>query len=168
LRTGTGTEDDEAVDLGTAELWPHDVTVAPSPIAGNGLFATASIPVGTEVFRLAARPCSADVDSTALDESVRLLLAPGNGNRFANHSCDPNLWWTAAYALSARRDIAAGEELTSDYSTSTADPRFLLRCHCQSYRCRQLVTGDDWRIPQLQRAYAGHWTPVLQQHIDGL
>ena len=108
------------------------------------------------------------VDSILVDDDVHLLLAPGNRNRFGNHSCEPNLWWTDAYTLSARRDIAAGEEITNDYSTSTADPQFLLRCHCESYRCRQMVTGDDWRIPQLQKAYANHWTPPLQRLIDQL
>lgn len=161
-----------------AECWLHDdVTVARSAIAGHGLFATAPIAAGTPVSRLGGRLCSTAelreliaasgyVDSVVVDEDVHLLLAPGNRNRLGNHSCDPNLWWTDEYTLSARRDIAAGEELTSDYSTNIADPQFVLRCHCESYRCRQMVTGDDWRIPQLQRVYAGHWTPMLQRRID--
>jgi uncharacterized protein len=83
-----------------------------------------------------------------------------------NHSCEPNLWWTDAHTLSARRDIAAGDELTCDYSTCIADPEFLLRCHCGSYRCRQMVTGDDWQIPELQGAYADHWPPHLAAAIN--
>ncbi|WP_432987337.1 SET domain-containing protein-lysine N-methyltransferase [Dactylosporangium sp. CA-233914] len=46
------------------------------------------------------------------------LKGPGN------HGCDPSLWWSGPYTLVARRDIAAGEELTNDYATSTADPGF--------------------------------------------
>ena len=42
------------------------------------------------------------------------------------------------------------EELLVDYAMSTTDPAYLLRCHCDSYRCRQMVEGTDWRIPQLQ------------------
>jgi hypothetical protein len=38
-------------------------------------------------------------------------------------------------------------------------------CHCETYRCRQLVAGDDWRIPELQRRYDGHWVPFLQRRI---
>jgi len=159
-----------------ADCWLHDdVTVARSDIAGRGLFATSPIPRGTAVSRLGGRLASTaqlrsapKVDSLAVDEDVHLVLSAGNRNHFVNHSCDPNLWWTDEYTLSTRRDIAAGEELTSDYSTSCADPQFLLRCHCESYRCRQMVTGDDWRIPQLQRIYAGHWTPLLQRRIDQL
>ena len=160
--------------------WLHNgVTVARSSIAGRGLFATVSIPQGTAVSRLGGQLCSTDelyklldapeyVDSIVVDADTHLVLAPGNSNRFGNHGCDPNLWWTDEYTLSTRRDIPAGDELTCDYSTSTADSQFLLRCHCGSSRCRQMVTGDDWRIPQLQQAYAGHWVPMLQHLIDQL
>ena len=97
---------------------------------------------------------------------MQLVLPPRSESRFGNHSCDPNLWWTDAYTLSARRDVAAGEELTSDYATSTADPSFLLRCHCESTRCRGMITGDDWQIRELQPRYDGHWVPMLQRRID--
>ena len=39
-------------------------------------------------------------------------------------------------------------------------------CHCNAYGCRQVVEGTDWRIPQVQRRYAGFWSPVLQRRID--
>ena len=51
---------------------------------------------------------------------------------------------------------------------ATTDPAFLLRCHCETYRCRQLVTGDDWRIPQLQRRYAGHWAPAVERLLSAV
>lgn len=81
-----------------------------------------------------------------------------------NHSCDPNVWFAGA-GLVTRRAIRAGEELTYDYATgpSEAGPLF---CHCETYRCRQVIAGDDWRIPQLQRRYAGHWAPQVQKLID--
>jgi SET domain-containing protein len=37
--------------------------------------------------------------------------------RYGNHSCDPNLWHADVVTITARRDIAAGEELTIDYAT---------------------------------------------------
>jgi hypothetical protein len=126
----------------------HPAADGPSPIAGRGLFATAPIPAGTAVFRFAAAPTSPSQLQTL------------------NHSCDPNLWWTDGHTLVARRDIAAGDELTCDYSTWIADPGFLLRCHCGSSRCRQMVTGDDWQIPELQATYAGHWAPALEAAIN--
>ena len=110
--------------------------VAASPIAGSGCFAQSAIAQGTVV------------DVTGL-----------------NHSCDPNLVWSGD-RLVALRDIAADTELTYDYATAISDPHYLLRCHCETYRCRQLVTGDDWRIPELRLRYAGKWAPSIQAMID--
>jgi hypothetical protein len=151
--------------------------VGPSDGAGRGLFATADRPAGTVVSRLGGTLVdtaelgrltaagTSPVDSLPVDEDLHLLLAPGCDNRFGNHACDPNLGWDGD-ALVTLRDIDEGEELVVDYAMSVSDPDFLLRCHCASYRCRQMVEGTDWRIPQLQRRYAGHWTPYVQRLIE--
>lgn len=109
-----------------------------SAIAGRGLFTTQPLP-----------------DGSALEVDAALL----------NHSCDPTLAW-AGTRLVTFRDVAAGEELTVDYATTTTDPDMLVRCHCETYRCRQMVTGEDWRIPELQRRYAGHLAPEVQAALD--
>jgi hypothetical protein len=110
----------------------------PSPIAGRGLFTTEPLPAGTRV---------------VVEE------------RHLNHSCDPSLAWSGS-GLSTLRDVGEGEELTVDYATLSADPDLLVRCHCETYRCRQLVTGDDWRILELRRRYAGHLAPAVQRLAD--
>lgn len=109
-----------------------------SAIAGRGLFTTQPLAAGSLV------------------EADTALL---------NHSCDPTLAW-AGPRLVAFRDVAEGEELTVDYATTTTDPDMLVRCHCETYRCRQMVTGEDWRIPELQRRYAGHLAPQVQAAVD--
>ena len=83
-----------------------------------------------------------------------------------NHSCDPNLGWSSDNALVAVRDISDGEELTCDYATVIDDPGFVMMCHCETYRCRQVIEGTDWQIPQLQKRYAGAWSPTIQRRID--
>ncbi len=161
------------------ESWLHPaVEVRPSEVAGRGLFATADLPAGTVVSRLGGRLVdtaelrgllaagTSSVDSVVVDDDLHLLLAPGSDNRFANHACDPDLGWVDAYSLATLVDVPDGAELLHDYAMSVVDPDFVLRCHCQSYRCRQMVEGTDWRIPQLQRRYAGHWTPYVQRLID--
>jgi hypothetical protein len=114
-----------------------------SLIAGRGFFAVVGLPAHRAVWHGDPAECP------------------------VNHSCDPTLWWSGD-VLITRRAVAAGEELTVDYSTGTADASFVLACHCESYRCRQMVTGDDWQIPQLQRRYAGHWAPVVQRLLGEL
>ena len=111
-----------------------------SPIAGRGVFTDAAI----------ARGVAVAVEADLL-----------------NHSCDPTLVWAAdGVGLVAFRDVEPGEELTVDYATSSTDPQMVVRCHCETYRCRQLVTGDDWRIPQVQQRYAGHLAPQVQRVVE--
>lgn len=166
--------------LPASECWLHpDVEVGPSDVAGRGLFATVDLAAGTVVSRLGGTLIdtaelrgllatgTSYVDTVEVDAGVHLLLAPGNDNRFANHACDPNLGWVDELSLATLQHVPAGAELLHDYAMSTVEPDFLLRCHCRSYRCRQMVEGTDWRIPQLQRRYAGHWTPYVQRLIDG-
>lgn len=117
------------------------VEVRPSLIAGEGLFARTDLGAGTPL------------------ANVELALL--------NHSCDPNLGWCGD-TLVTLRDVEAGAELTVDYATFHAEPGFAMFCHCETYRCRQVVEGDDWRIPQLQQRYAGHWAPAVQELIDSL
>ena len=81
-----------------------------------------------------------------------------------NHSCDPNLWFDGA-RLITRRPVAAGEELTYDYATGSTEFTSLF-CHCETYRCRQMIECSDWQIPQLQQRYAGHFGPNVQRLID--
>jgi hypothetical protein len=115
-----------------------------SRIAGRGLLTAEPIEVG---------------------EVVLEQEATGTGP--LNHSCDPNLGWAGDHALVAIRAIAAGEELTLDYATVITDPDFVMMCHCETYRCRQVIEGTDWQIPQLQKRYAGFWSPAVQRLIDG-
>jgi SET domain-containing protein len=62
------------------------------------------------------------------------------GFRFINHSCDPNTFMRCTPARAefyARRDIAAGEELTVDYVDSHHEGR--LACRCGAARCRGFI-----------------------------
>ena len=105
------------------------------------------------------------VDTVALFDDADLVLPAGTAVHYGNHSCDPNLWHVGPYDIAARRAIAAGEELTIDYGTQSAGSGFSMACSCGSSCCRGLVTGEDWQRADLQAAYAGHWTPVLEERI---
>jgi hypothetical protein len=105
------------------------------------------------------------VDTITVGEDLHLVLPGGQPNHYGNHSCDPNLWWADAYTLVARRPIAAGEEVTSDYATSTGVAGFAMDCACGSSLCRGVITGADWRRPELQARYGDHWIPMLVGRI---
>ena len=62
------------------------------------------------------------------------------GFRYINHSCDPNTFMRCTPTRAefyARRDIAAGEELTVDYMESHHDGK--LACRCGAARCRGFI-----------------------------
>ncbi len=85
-----------------------------------------------------------------------------------NHSCDPNLWMRDEITLTARCDIAPGEELTVDYALWECDPSWSLDpCRCGSPLCRHRITGDDWRRADLQARYVGHFVPYINCMISG-
>lgn len=160
------------------------LVVAPSAIEGSGLFASSDLEAGRLLIRLGGHLVGTDelarmiaaanadpdlpyVDSVSVSERVHLVLPPGTVAHFGNHSCDPTMWHDGPYSISARRDVLAGEELTIDYGTNSAAPGFSMSCRCREALCRGFVTSEDWRLPELQARYEGHWVPGLQERIVG-
>lgn len=154
------------------------VVVRPSRIEGLGLFATAPIRLGEAVGMLGGRVIDDEelgqiartrekYNSAAIDEGVNLLLEDDELIARGNHSCDPNLWMRDAFTLEARRDIAVAEEVTVDYGLQTA-VEWEMPCNCGAPRCRKIIRGTDWRLPDLQRRYAGHFSPFLNARIAAL
>lgn len=83
---------------------------------------------------------------------------------FLNHSCEPNVGFAGNVVLVAMRDIAAGEELTTDYALFD-DYDGQMPCRCGTQSCRQVIDGHDWRRPELQRRYAGYFSWYLQRRF---
>jgi hypothetical protein len=64
----------------------------------------------------------------------------------------------------ARRTIAAGEELTYDYSTS--DTLGLeMTCVCGTAKCRGTVHGDAWRDPGFRSRNSQYLSLYIQELI---
>ena len=89
-----------------------------------------------------------------------------------NHSCDANSWLDGEVTLSAKRDIAAGEEITLDQGTWNFDEDEYVwdqdACSCGAPRCRTHLTHNDWRRDDVQERYRGHFHPLVQRMIDAL
>lgn len=115
---------------------------------GRGLFAVVAIPAGTKLLELGGTIFST-VDLPDGDDWMALqfgdnqwLCSQGTHlDDFANHSCNPNAGFTSEeLSLWSLRNIAEGEEITWDYSTSIDEPGWSLDCRCGSLNCRGQIS----------------------------
>jgi uncharacterized protein len=83
---------------------------------------------------------------------------------FLNHSCEPNVGFAGNTVLVAMRDIAPGEELTTDYALFD-DHDEVMRCRCGTHSCRGTISGRDWQRPELQRRYGGYFSSYLRRRF---
>lgn len=78
-----------------------------------------------------------------------------------NHSCDPSAW-LRGLDLVARRDLAAGDEVTLDYATFCAPPMRAFDCACGAAECRGTVRGTDHLEPFVER-YGEHVSEYVRR-----
>jgi SET domain-containing protein len=104
--------------------------------------------------------------SIQVAEDFYLLSVVESEADWVNHSCTPTAGLQGQIMLVALRDIQPGEEITFDYATSDGTPYDEFDCMCGSLDCRGYVSGNDWKLPELQRRYQGHFSPYLQARID--
>jgi hypothetical protein len=141
------------------------VEVKPSRIEGLGLFATRAFQAGQRIRRVnIVREVTAD-SPIQEDRGERIehcgfpdgkVLLWDFPERHVNHSCDPNayeLYDGDAITIVARRDIAAGDEITFDYNITTSGGNSC-PCNCGAPRCPGEILGDFFRLPEeRQREY---------------
>jgi SET domain-containing protein len=151
----------------------------PAGMRGWGSFATEPIPAGETVAAFGGWVVTLDVLQTLtedrqsrsiqIDADLYLVSheTPEAGDML-NHSCEPNCGLLGQTLLVAMRDIARGEELTFDYAMCDASDYDEFRCRCAQPTCRGIVTGTDWRSPDLQEKYAGWFSPYLARRIAAL
>lgn len=154
--------------------------VKPSGIVGRGLFATEPIARGEIVCvkgghlidRATLERHRAVVNESDMQVADDLFLAPLSADEFEgvmmflNHSCEPNVGVQGQIVFVAMRDVAAGEELTLDYGTVDHDAE-PMTCVCGAVACRGVVTGDDWRRPELRVKYGDHFAWHLLRRMRG-
>lgn len=124
------------------------VQVRPSPIDGQGAFAAEPIPARRKIGEIRGESISVREARRRARTLARIMIvevserravdASGSTDplRFTNHSCAPNAMLRIRQGrieLYARRDIAAGEELSVDYGESHHEGR--LRCRCGAPNC---------------------------------
>ena len=106
--------------------------------------------------------------SLCIQVEDRHFLVPrpiGEGD-YVNHSCNPNAGLSGQIGLVAMRDIQIGEEVCFDYAMCDTMPYDEFECVCGHANCRGKVGGNDWQRPELQKRYAGYFSPHVQRRID--
>jgi SET domain-containing protein len=151
-----------------------------STIAGRGLFAVEAI-AGGEVVAVKGGHIVDTATVLALPERLQetdIQIADGlhlvaltddeyeTVMLFVNHSCEANVGIAGNVVLAAMRDVAAGEELTLDYCLFDSSPSATpMVCRCGAPACRKVITGEDWRRPELQQRYAGWFSRYLADRM---
>ncbi|MBC8098453.1 MAG: SET domain-containing protein, partial [Armatimonadetes bacterium] len=155
-------------------LHPLVVLVENDAIHGTGLRTTGLIKAGEVVSRLDedrvkytvkdvltwSPEAQADLLHFAYQMREDLIVVEIAPERYMNHSCDANTWWSDDDTMIARRDIQAGEEITYDYATTEVTVPYAFDCLCGSNICRKRVTNLDHLIPAWQAMFGDH----LPQH----
>jgi SET domain-containing protein len=143
---------------------------------GLGVFAKAPIARGETVAGFGGQVFErADFDrldedrrshSIQIDTELYLVSPPElEPADYANHSCEPNAGLLGNVLVVAITDIGPDEEICFDYAMCDAADYDEFVCECGTRSCRRLVTGADWKRPELQARYAGYFSSYLAARI---
>lgn len=153
--------------------------VRDSDIHGKGVFTKEKISKGEVVIIWGGKVVTAEEFSqgngqthtnVGIGENL-FLVTPNKEEKsvddFMNHNCNANLWLDDEVTLSAKRDIDADEELFIDYAIELTDENYKMKtdCCCRAENCRTSVTGNDWKIKEIQDLYSGHFSPFINERI---
>ena len=151
-----------------------------SSIQGRGLFARDAI-ARSEIVAVKGGAIMDSASLARVREKVSpaeiqiedgLYIAPRSADEVEanilclNHSCNPNIGVRGQISFVAMRDIPAGSELTIDYAMIDGDPAERMDCRCGAPDCRKVITGNDWRLPQLRERYRGYFSRYIQDRLD--
>jgi SET domain-containing protein len=142
--------------------------VLPSAGKGLGLFACRPFARGERVLALEGRLLSTqelsdDLLALQVGENLWLCSEGSHLDDFINHSCEANTGFLDGQpVLQALRDIAAGEEICWDYSTSISEAGWSLECRCGSSGCRGVIR--PW--PELSSDVRNQLRPHVLQYLQ--
>jgi SET domain-containing protein len=156
---------------------PASVVVKSSTIHGKGVFAATDFQEGDVILRFDDSRLVTEENPRREGESVFYCERLPDGRvvygqepeRHTNHSCDPSAYIKEAGGvryLVARREISAGEEITSDYSINKHWGDVWWHCDCGSARCRETVYNDFFRLPlEIQIEYLPYLTQAFRERF---
>jgi SET domain-containing protein len=127
---------------------------------GRGVFATANISAGSVIMKYTGpllRYEQTTPQTLALQIGPDLYIGEsGQADDFVNHSCEANAGMRidgTDVRLIAIEDIAVGEQITFDYSTTMDEDDFEFDCLCGSPKCRGRIRDFKHLPPDLRTKY---------------
>jgi uncharacterized protein len=146
---------------------------------GFGVFTRDFIKAGELIFawggeivteqQLADVPVKRSTHGLQVDDGIYLLpMMEDDMADCVNHSCSPNAGMRGQISLVAMRDIQKEEEICFDYAMTDSSDYDEFECHCGSPNCSRMITGNDWRNPELHIKYAGYFSTYLERKITSL
>lgn len=157
--------------LANAEYVAHwELYVKEVEVKGRAVFAGKVIPEGSLVIKFEG-PIYDKETCPEFSEAIQVgvnawMWSSGGLDDLVNHSCNPccGLWQVNGDTyLLALRDIAIGEELSFDYSTSMVDEPWNMDCACGDAKCRGKIANFLDMPDDVQQYYAGMGT--LPEHV---
>ena len=150
------------VRVGKSEL--GTAVFADTPIAAGAIILTFAGPIIT--FAEAVAMGVDEANALQIDNVHYMDLEPPG--LYVNHSCAPNSGIMRRTQLMALRDIAEGEEIRYDYSTTMHEDHWTMDCKCGSQRCRGVVMDFRGLPPDVQRHYVslGVVQPFILRELD--
>jgi hypothetical protein len=118
---------------------------------GRGVFTDAPIAAGTKIMSFTG-PMLRYADTTPQTYALQIgpdlyIGASGGLDDIFNHSCEPNAGIRidgTRVDLYAIRDIAPGEEVCFDYSTTLDEDDFTMPCQCGTPSCRKTIRDGKY------------------------
>ncbi|MEG3176054.1 SET domain-containing protein [Sphingomonas sp. RB3P16] len=147
---------------------------------GKAVYAAAGFAEGDAIVRFTGRRFRADrVPSLMRGSSDRFVqvtpehfMGPsGQIDDLINHSCAPNAglrFAAGSVTLVAVRDIAPGEEISWDYSTTLAESNWHMICQCRAPECRRVIGNFSTLSPERQEWFRSRnlVAPYLRRSDD--
>ena len=147
---------------------------------GKAVYAAAGFTEGADIIRFTGRLFRTDrlpsVMRGASDRFVQVApdhyMGPsGRIDDLINHSCAPNAglrFSPEGVFLVAIRDIAPGEEISWDYSTTLKGSNWHMICQCRSPECRRVIGNFETLAPERQEWFRARnlVAPYLRRRDD--
>lgn len=83
---------------------------------------------------------------------------------YMNHSCEGNVGFNLRGEFVAIKSISIGGELCCDYGLAESNPSFIMECSCGSVRCRNIITGNDWKDSEYHKKNKQNMLPALRRN----